>query len=268
MLEGSHNNSQDLFLFHFSSIKVYQEDSLVAAHMGKGVLIKHQEGEWEKISEGLPDDTHVNRLHVKDNHLFACTNKGLFELQNDQWQETGLAISCYQYKNIAGYQLAATPYGLWSKSMGVWQNIAYPKSIVYDFLYMSQFIILALDYGLAMYDRFTGTWAEFPIGKAITGLAVYQGHVLGITEHGKLLQGNKQGAFEEVSFDNMFLFSIVTKGSEVYVCSDRGLFRINYIRNRITLMSVRLGCAVTDIDCDGSNMYMATLFEGIQTIDR
>lgn len=270
MVERSHNEESHDFLFHFSSIKIVSDDVLVAAPMGKGVFMKRKEGEWEGLCGGLPDGAHVNRLIVQDARLFACTNKGLFEYDhgNGLWHDSELAVGCYQYKEIGGRAWAATPYGLWSKQSASWHKMAYSHAMVYDFQLFPEFVVLAVDFGLAIYDRLVGSWAEFSVGQAVTGLGLYQGHILGVTEDGALLHGNKQGKFEQIRFANLFLFSIVTKGPEVYVCSDRGLFRIGYIRNRITLLSVRLGYPVTDIDCSSDSLYMATLFQGIQTMER
>ncbi|MEW9697806.1 hypothetical protein [Paenibacillus sp. SI8] len=270
MLQRSPKDDKGDFLFHFSSIKILNDETLVAAPMGTGVFFKHKEGDWEGLRHGLPDGVHVNRLIVQDTQLFACTNKGLFkfDLGSEQWRDTDLAIGCYQYKEQGGLSWAATSYGLWSRASGDWQKVAYSHAKVYDFLLYPQYLILAFESGLAIYDRLMSEWINYPLEQAVTGLAVYQGHILGVTEDGALLHGDKKGGFEQIRFPQLFLFSIVTKDSEVFVCSDRGLFRISYIQNRVTLLSVRLGCPVTDIDCNAESLYMATLFQGIQMMER
>ncbi|GGG23296.1 hypothetical protein [Paenibacillus abyssi] len=262
--EGS--SRKDWFMFHFSSVKVLGEQSLVAAPMGQGVLRKDKAEDWESINNGLPGGTHVNRLYADQDQLTACTNQGLFHLHNDVWEASGLVIGCYQYKQVGRMGIAATQYGLWSGLGGNWSQTAYPNSIVYDVLYLPQFIVLALDRGIAVYDRLTGAWMEYSLGSAVISLAAYNGIVLGVTERGELLQGNKRGGFDKINFAGMFIFSIVTKGSNVFVCSDRGLYRLSTIHNQITLLSVKLGCPVTDMDSDGSSLYLATLFEGVQMI--
>ncbi|NEW05478.1 hypothetical protein GK047_05525 [Paenibacillus sp. SYP-B3998] len=270
MLPRSPKDDTDDFLFHFSSIKIFKEETLVAAPMGKGVFFKHKEGDWEGLRHGLPDGVHVNRLIVSEGVLFTCTNKGLFEFDSvsEQWCDTELAIGCYQYKEVNGRPWAATSYGLWSRTSNGWQKMAYSHAMVYDFLFYPEYMILALDFGIAVYDRLMDAWMDFSFAQAVTGLAVYQGHILGITEDGALLQGDKKGGFEQIRFPHLFLFSLVTKGPDVFVCSDHGLYRISYIQNRITLLSVRLGCPVTDIDCNADCLYMATLFQGIQRMER
>ncbi|MBD0379359.1 hypothetical protein [Paenibacillus sedimenti] len=269
MLQRSPKDDTGDFLFHFSSIKIYNEHTLVAAPMGSGVYVRHKEGDWEGLRQGMPEDVHVNRLIIQTGKLFACTNKGLFEFDMicELWRDTGLVIGCYQLREAGGQLWAATPYGLWSRTGTGWHKIAYSHVRVYDFLFYPEFIILALEFGIAVYDRLVGVWMEFPFNEAVTGLAVFEGHILGVTENGTLLHGDKQGGFEQIRFPHLFLFSIVTKGSEVYACSDRGLFRISCIRDQITLISVRLGCPVTDIDCNADNLYMATLFQGIQRLE-
>ncbi|TXK85684.1 hypothetical protein [Paenibacillus sp. N3.4] len=270
MQQRSPKDGTDDFLFHFSSIKIFNHETLVAAPMGKGVFFKQKEGDWEGLLSGLPEGIHVNRLIVQDAHLFACANKGLFEFDMNQqlWHDTELALGCYQYKEVNGQEWAGTPYGLWCKSSTGWQKTAYSHAMVYDFLCYPAYMILALDSGLAVYDRLMGSWMDFTLEQAVTGLAVYRGHILGVTEDGALLQGDKKGGFELIRFPHLFLFSLVTKGAEVFVCSDRGLYRISYIRNQITLISVKLGYPVTDIDCNSDSLYMATLFQGIQMMER
>ncbi|MBP1992449.1 hypothetical protein [Paenibacillus eucommiae] len=261
-------NEPTRYLFHFSSIKICEDASLVAAPLGRGILRKQKEShEWENLSRGLPNNTHVNRLQVCGNQLYACTNNGLFKYGTNEWLETELAITCYQYKELEGNCFATTQYGLWCRTLGEWKKTAYSNTIVYDFLYLPHFVILALAQGLAIYDRYMDSWMEFPMESAITSLAVYQGHILGITDKGDLLKGDKKGGFEIIHFEDHFLFSIIAKGNEVYVCSERGLYRLSYFRGDITLVSIKLGYPITDIDSDGDNLYLATLFQGIQVLD-
>ncbi|RXZ80540.1 hypothetical protein EBB07_18495 [Paenibacillaceae bacterium] len=264
--ELSGSGKRDWFQFHFSSVKVMGEDDVIAAPMGQGVLRKHKSEEWKKLCDGLPEGTHVNRLHMSGEELLACTNNGLFRLQDQHWQESELAIGCYQYKQVGRLSLAATQYGLWSSIGGAWSKTAYAESVVYDFLYLPHFIVLALDKGIAIYDRFTDSWMDYSFDSAVTSLAVYKGHVLAVTEYGHLLHSNKKGGFESVHFDNMFLFSIVSKPNGIFLCSNRGLYRLNMMNGSVSLISVKLGCPVTDMDSDGESFYLATLFEGVQTM--
>jgi len=267
VIDDSHT-MQNWFLFHFSSIKIYQEHTLFAAIMGKGIVRKHLLGDWENICEGLPLDIHINRLHIRYEHIFACTNKGLFRFANECWNETELTFSCYQYKDTGAHGMAATSYGLWYKDSGCWKKAAYSHNVVYDFLYFPQYIILALDCGIAVYDRYVSKWAEFQLDTAVTSLAIYEGHVIGTTEHGELLYGDKKGSFEKVRFENMFLFSVIRKNREVFACTDRGLYKLTYIQGRITLFAIKLGFPVTDIDANNDSLYLATLFEGVHKMER
>ncbi|XEC95455.1 hypothetical protein AB6A23_02445 [Paenibacillus tarimensis] len=263
--DGIHERN-DWFQFHFSSIRVFGEQQLIAAPMGQGVLRKYKTGEWEDVNRGLPEGTHVNRLYVEDERLLACTNNGLFRFQEDEWEPSALAVGCYQYKQIGRMSLAATQYGLWSGIKEQWSKTAYTHAIVYDLLYLPQFIVLALDRGIAIYDRLADAWMDYTWGKAVTSLAVYDGRILGVTEKGELLAGDKKGGFERIQFDNVFLFSVVTKGNHVFICSDRGLYRLTCICGNLSLVSVQLGTPVTDLDMDGDRLYMTTLFQGVQTI--
>lgn len=48
---------------------------------------------------------------------------------------------------------------------------------------------------------------------------------------------------------------------------DRGLYRVGNVGGRPTLMALRLGLQVTDVDTDGSRLYIATLFDGVQSME-
>jgi len=269
MPQRSSRDSFTDFLLHFSSVKIWNNGLLVAAPMGQGIYMKREHQDWESLPGGLPEGVHVNRLNVERGRLFACTNLGLFEFdeQVDSWRDTGLALSSFHVKATAGTLWAATQYGLWAAQTAKgWLKIACSTQFVYDFLHIPEYLILALEDGIKVYDRLTGGWMNFGMQQAVIGLAMYQGHFLGITEKGALLCSNQKGSFEQIRFPHLFLFSLVTKGQEVYACTDRGLYRISKIGGRITLLSVRLGCPVTDIDCSADMLYMATLFQGIQRI--
>ncbi|MFC5531964.1 hypothetical protein [Cohnella yongneupensis] len=60
----------------------------------------------------------------------------------------------------------------------------------------------------------------------------------------------------------------IAKEDSVYACTDRGLYRLSSIGGRLSLMAVKLGMQVTDIDTSGSQLYMATLFDGVQRIEK
>jgi ligand-binding sensor domain-containing protein len=255
-------------VFHFSSIKRLSSE-LVAAPLGQGIVHKKQlTDEWVEINEGLPEETHINRLQVHVDQLFACSNKGLYYCNEGTWIPTDLAFACYQYKEYGKIGLAGTSNGLWYTEGQGWNLMMRSDVTVYDFLYLPQFIVLATNEGLSILDRLTSTWMNYRYNSAITSLAVANGIILGVTEHGHLLMGNKRGDFECYRMGNRFIFSVVTLEDQVYVCTDSGLYRISQFRNNLTMVAVKLGCQVTDVDGDDSYLYLATLFEGVQRIER
>jgi hypothetical protein len=263
-------DAREPFLFHFSAVKVFEDESVITTPLGQGIWRKDRAGKWEQINDGLASGTLINRLQVCGNCLYACTNEGLFRFCKERvcWQDTDLALMCYQIQQFGAVQWAATQYGLWTNAGGEWEAASHSQSVVYDFLYLPQFIVLALDYGVSVYDRYMGEWEEYALQTAVTSLAVYHGFLLGTTEKGELLVGNKRGSFEKVGFRHLFIFSVVAHGREVYACTDRGLYRFGIVKDRMVLRSMKTGFPVTDIDFDDKSVYMATLFQGIQTLAR
>ena|GEM_PF-472001 len=259
---------RDWLLFHFTSVKALDAQTLVAAPMGQGVMRKSGDGAWQSLEAGWPEETHVNRLHLEGGDVYASTNKGLWVFKDERWELTPLAISCYQYRQIGRLSLAATAYGMWTHTGGEWHRSAYGDSIVYDFLYLPQFIVLALHRGIAIYDRLTDSWMDYAMEEAVTSLAIHEGRVLAVTESGKLLESNRRGGFERIRFDHLFLFSVVMHGRSSYLCSNRGLYRISRLGGRLTIRSVKLGCPVTDVDLVGDSLFMATMFEGVLEVQR
>ncbi|NIK78124.1 hypothetical protein FHS15_003262 [Paenibacillus castaneae] len=252
-------------LFPFSSVKA-GPDGLFAASVGYGIYEMNAEGEWSKLDQGLPEMSSVNRLQLHHDLLHACTSTGLYEWNGEEWNCDGLTIPCYQYRKIGGTGYAATDDGLWSNAGFKWERIACANKHVYDFINLPQYLIIAHDSGISLYDRFMDDWAQFELQLSVTSLVVFRGHLIGTSDKGELLIGDKQGRFNRIQFGQNFIFSVVAKGSEVYVCTDRGLYRLTYLCNQVTLLAVKIGCPVTDIDVQGDDLYMATLFEGIQTI--
>lgn len=86
-------------------------------------------------------------------------------------------------------------------------------------------------------------------------------------DRGELMVGDKRGKFQRIRYRGMHIFSVVAKDKDLYVCTDRGLYRLAYVATHLTLLSVKLGFPVTDIDRIGNLLYMATLFQGIQKVD-
>ena len=253
-------------LFPFSSVKA-GPDCLFAASVGHGIYQIDADGRWEKLDQGMGDLINVNRLQLQHELLHACTSNGLYEWNGEAWDNDGLTIPCYQYRKIGGTSYAATEYGLWSKSSSRWEQIACNDKRVYDFINLPQYLTIAHDSGISLYDRFMDEWAHFKLETSVTSLAVFRGHLIGTSDQGELLIGDKKGRFDRIRFGKPFIFSVLAQGNDIYACTDRGLFQLAYIRNQVTLLSVKLGCPVTDIDMQGGSLYMATLFQGIQTVN-
>lgn len=253
-------------LFPFSSVKA-SPDGLFAASVGHGVYHIDGEGEWDKLDQGLPDTSNVNRLQLQHDLLHACTSTGLYEWNGEGWEHDGLDIPCYQYRKIGGNSYAATEDGLWSKGSYEWEKIACSDKRVYDFINLPQYLIIAHDSGISLYDRFMDDWAHFELQTSVTSLVVFRGHLVGTSESGELLIGDKKGNIERIRYGKLFIFAVIAQGREVYVCTDRGLYQLTYLYKGISLLSVKLGCPVTDIDMQGDQLHMATIFEGIQTIN-
>lgn len=254
-------------LFHQTSVKVLEDRTIVTAPAGRGVFRTGQNGEWIALAEGMPPKTHVNRLQSMDGTLYACTDKGMFKLEEEVWQPMDMPMICYQYKETGHAAFAATSHGLWCKTAKGWKSTAFPHAAVYDFLYTPHYIFLAMDWGIAMYDRLTCTWERFVLNSRITGLAVFDGRLLGVTDRGGWVLGNKKGNFDKVRFPGMYIFNVAMRERSVYVCADRGLYRLNMIGKQPALLSVCIGCPVTDLDIRDDCLYVATLSEGVQTID-
>ncbi|MBD2872888.1 hypothetical protein [Paenibacillus arenilitoris] len=252
-------------LFPFSSIKA-GADGLYAASVGHGVYHIDAEGNWDKLHAGLPEWTHVNRLQLQHDLLHACTDSGLYEWNGDGWKNDGLNAPCYQFRKIGGTCYAATDCGLWTKAGSRWEKAACEGKRVFDFLNLPQYLIVAHEGGISLYDRFMDDWAHFDLQTSVTSLVTFKGHLIGSSDTGELIIGDKKGRFDRVRFGRPFLFSVLSKGRDVYACTDRGLFQLAMIREQVTLLPVKLGCPVTDVDMQGDSMYMATLFQGIQSI--
>ncbi|MBH5318701.1 hypothetical protein I6N90_12920 [Paenibacillus sp. GSMTC-2017] len=252
-------------LFPFSSVKA-SPFGLFAASVGYGVYEIDEQFNWEKIDAGLPDTTSIHRLQLHSELLHACTNNGLYEWMGESWEHEGLALPCYQYRRTGGASYAATDDGLWIKTASKWGLLACEGKRIYDFLNLPQYMIVGHETGISLYDRFMDDWAHFELERKITSLAVYRGHLIGASDQGELMVGDKKGKFDRIRFGKKFIFSVAAKGNEIYVCTDQGLFKLAYIANKLILLSVMLGFPVTDVDVHGEELYMATLFQGIQTM--
>ncbi|CAM3559707.1 hypothetical protein PALU110988_28850 [Paenibacillus lupini] len=253
-------------LFPFSSVRVGQE-SILAASVGYGVYEINEFGEWNKLGVGMPENATVNRLQLHSGVLHACTSEGLYVFDEEEWVDTGLAVPCSQYRLLGGTGYAATEYGLWAEISGEWQKFACPEKRVYDFMNLPQYLVVAHESGISLYDRFMDEWAEFELNRAVTSLSVFRGYLIGASDKGELLVGDKRGRFDRIRFSGKFIFSVVSIGIDTYVCTDHGLFRLSQIQSHFSLLSVKLGVPVTDVELHDGRLYMATLFQGIQYLD-
>ncbi|MDG0791885.1 hypothetical protein OMP38_14285 [Cohnella ginsengisoli] len=217
--------------------------------------------------EGIPQKVHVNRLEpASGNAIVACTNHGLFRLSDDRWSDLRLPFVCYAYKEIGDIGFAATDRGLWCLTEKGWRNIGSTENPVYDLFATPHFIFLALPWGIAMYDRLTCAWEQFALKTAIVRLAAMDGALLGIAESGEIALGDLKGGFDRFRMPGIFAFNAVRLGQSLFFCTDRGLYRAAKLRGQFSLLSVSLGCPVTDVDLLKGQLHMATLNEGIQTI--
>lgn len=281
-------------ILNFSSIKLINNHTLVAAPLGRGLVKRTLHSDWEPMMEGLPEETLINRLQVERNQLFASTNEGLYVWKDGEWVFNGLVLDCHQFRIREGGMLAATSCGLWRLDLaedpyaqddmlvgqpssrdeaeghhGKWEMIIRTSSVLYDFLFLRKYIVMALGKGLSLYNRYTRRWLDCDFGYAVTSVAASKTHVLGTTDKGELVVVDLDGNCDRFKFDDIFIFAIVPSGDQLYVCTDRGLYKIVYWGgNTPRLVSVSLGSHVTDIDFDGKNLYMATLFEGVKIVEK
>jgi len=254
-------------LFPFSSIKAGL-NGIYAAAVGHGVYRIDSDDEWMKLEAGLPDSVSVNRLQLQHELLHACSNSGLYEWVDDEWVNDGLTIPCYQYRKIGGTSFAATEYGLWTRSGADWEQSALGGKRLLDFMNLPQFLVVATDTGISLYDRFMDDWAHFDLGTMVTSISVYQGRLIGATDSGELIVGDKRGGFVRIGFGgNPFIFNVMSQGGIVYAGTDKGLFRMSSLKGQVMLAAVKLGCPVTDVVLQDESLYMATLFHGIQSMN-
>jgi hypothetical protein len=253
-------------LFPFSSV-IIGNDAVFAASSGYGVYEMDEHARWGKLGDGLPDDANIHRLQMQREELYACTNLGLYRWDGSVWRHDGLSMPSYQYRIIGKEGWAAAENGLWMKTGSGWTFMDCPGRRVYDFMNLPHYLVVGHDRGISLYDRFMDEWAHFDLNRCITSLAVFRGHIVGTSDRGELLAGDRKGRFDRIGFGGIFVFSVAAKGGDVYACTERGLFKLAYAADRLMLLSVKLGFPVTDIDIRDNKCYMATLFQGIQTMD-
>lgn len=258
------------YCLHFSSVTVGFDQCIFASSLNHGIFRIRESGAWDIIDRGLPKPLTVNRLTIGRDYMYACTNEGLFAYDHDRelWRATGLRLPCYQVSESAGVCWAATADGIWSDASGQWARELMPGSAVYDILYLPQYALVGYSGGVALYDRLAGAWADIPVGSAVGSLAVFRRRVVGASARGGLVIGDARGGFEEYEFDDLMILNLISDGGHVYACTDRGLFQLVSPRGGIQLFPVKTGYMVTDADIVGGRIYMATLFDGIQLLER
>jgi ligand-binding sensor domain-containing protein len=258
----------DLISDHYCTVLICPSSNLYASTL-EGIVVKRTHtGEVVKLLEGWQMGLTVHRLKMYDQTLYACTNQGLFLYQEGAWTSTSIKSACYQVKEHHSFGFAATEDGLWAGASLEWEREALAGLKVYDFLSLPNYIVIAHEKGMSYYDRYMGTWADIYRDQAVTCLAAFHNHLVGTNDLGQLIIGNKKGGLDAYTFGNLHMMGVTTKEHDVFVCTDRGLFRLGFLGGSIQLLSVINGPMVTDVDQDYIHIYVATMFDGIQTIPR
>ncbi len=253
---------------HYCTILVGPNQQIYASTLEGLVVRRSQSGEIESLTSGWQPGITVHRLKMYNRILYACTNQGLFLYKNGTWTSTSIHSPCYQVREHNGFGYAATSDGLWAGSIADWKPAALAGLKVYDFLPLPNYIVVAHARGMSYYDRYASEWADIYREHSVTGLTAFHNHLIGVNDLGQLVIGNKRGGLDAYGFGDLFMMGIVTRGHDVFACTDRGLFRLGFIGGSIQLLSVIQSSMVTDVDQDHGRIYVATMFDGIQTISR
>lgn len=248
--------------FRFSTIAMLG-GAPAAAAIARGVYWMHPDGSWRMLHEGLPGEALIYRLRVVRQTLFAATSKGLYMLSENKWLATEIDFPCYDVTDQDGYLMASSARGLLCDMIGKWISVAYPTTSAYQLLVTPEFLFLGFGQGIAMYDCWTGLWEEFPMRTGVSSLAVYRKRLVGATRCGRLIVGDMQGGFNHVRFAGIRIHSLVQRQSDVFVCTDRGLFMLQTLKERLLLRSVYPGCSATDLAFDDSGLWLSTLDRGV-----
>lgn len=265
-----HNIKQDmgeLLVSQYNSILVGPDASVYAAIVLKGIVKLSESGKQIWLHKGWPPEAMVNRLQMYNNTLYACTNKGLFLYRNEEWKATDIQLPCYQIREKAGFGFAATESGLWCGAGHQWKCSAFANKLVCDFISLPHFLIVGLGDGIYFYKRDTFEWGQLYEGHSITSLAVFYNQLIATTNQGEFIVGTGRDHFEALRFGQMYASHLISKGNDVFLCTDKGLFRLGFIDDEIQLLSVKNDCLVADIDIFKNKLYMATYFSGIQTLE-
>jgi hypothetical protein len=247
----------------FTTLTASYDGVLYAGTEDHGVVQFSPLRSWESASEGLPAFTHVYRLDWVEDQLFASTSRGLYCLEDDIWQKTTVTDSCYRAVGW-GDRFVLTENGLLCGNEDEWLPLAYRGKKTYDLLVTPHFIFLGYEDGVAFYDLLTGDWCNMPLTQAVRSLAVYKSMLVGTTECGGLVVGNKKGGLHQHRFEGMFLNRLVAHRGEVYVCANTGLYKLVEFKGNIMLHALNAQAEVTDLLIWRDMMVISTRGSGIK----
>lgn len=254
--------SYDILPIRFSALAASCCGVCYAATFGQGVFQYSPMHSWQKLSGGLPEGATTYRLGWMGPALFAATSRGLFLLDDDGWQPAGIAIPCYQAA-VWGDSFAMTEDGLWRRHGGAWEPLAYPGKSVFDLLATPNFLFLGCSDGIAFYDLLMADWCSIPLNRSVTSLAAVRQYLVGTTTAGTFLFGNKRGGFADISFEDMHAYKLVSDRQDVYACTSKGIFRLDFSSGRLMLQSMGIRFSVTDAVVVGQRLVVTTLHYGI-----
>lgn len=259
----SEQDRQGLLL---TTITALDDGSFMASAVNGGILYIPQDGDWIRTDYGLPEHAVIHMLETVDGTVYACTNKGLFMLEEDRWKQTNIGVPCYRLRGSGGVLYAAAEDGLWYMIHERWVRTDYAEGAVYDVFLSPQMIFMAQKEGLAVYDRYTQSYAYFPMACPVSSLTVLHGRLVAAGANGSLMIGNKKGGFDLFQYGNIGIFSIAAAKGRVYACTNKGLYRLIGWNGHYHLCSVKLGYPVTDLACHDGQLLLSTYLGGIQTI--
>ncbi|OCT15546.1 hypothetical protein A8709_15840 [Paenibacillus pectinilyticus] len=256
-------STSDLLSLRFTTLTASSDGILYAGTEGHGVVQFTPLRSWECASEGLPEGVHVSRLDWVEGQLFASTRLGLYRLEDDVWQQTSVTDSCYRAIGW-GDRFVLTENGLLCGNNEDWLPLAYRGKKTYDLLVTPHFIFLGYEDGVAFYDLFTGDWCTMPLPEAVTSLAVFNSMLIGTTESGSVVMGNKKGGFLQHRFEGMFINRLVPHRGSVYACADTGLYKLIEFRGSFMMQALNAQAEVTDLLIWRDMMVISTRESGIK----
>ncbi|CAN7412618.1 hypothetical protein LJR153_002663 [Paenibacillus sp. LjRoot153] len=262
-INSTWQSTNELLSLKFTTLTASLDGVLYAGTEGHGVVQFSPLRSWESASEGLPAQVHVYRLDWVETQLFASTSHGLYHLEEEIWQQTSVTDPCYASIGW-GDRFVLTENGLLCGNDDEWLPLAFRGKKTYDLLVTPHFIFLGYEDGVACYDLFTGDWCSMPLHQAVTSLAVFNTKLVGTTERGGLVVGNKNGGFNQHRFEGMFLNRLVTHRGEVYVCANTGLYKLSEIRGNVILHALNAQAEVTDLLIWRDMMVISTRDSGIK----